>query len=446
MDQAKAIGNYSQNNNYGHNQQGFYQQRNQPQQNQQQSPSGGSNIQADLLLQFMMETRASIKTLETQMEQLSTQVANQAQGNSPSTSEAKGKEQCKAISLRSGKSYEGPSGKQPVEDGVQDQQAQTPAPKEKKATDSPAPPQQSPPISIDHHVKIPYPQRLRKTNLDKQFTKFLEVFKRLHINIPFAEALEQMPRYVKFMKEILSKKRKMEDYETVALTEECSAILQKKLPPKLKDPGSFNIPFSIGGSVETKALCDLGASINLMPLSVFKRLGLGKAKPTTVTLQLADRSLTHPRGIIEDVLVKVGKFIFPADFLILDMEEDSTIPIILGRPFLATGRALIDVQKGELKLRVQDEEVNFNVFAPTDIPTCCKIEVVKGSFVKTDKKKAKPKERLRTIQRRWKRLMCGSSEGELTLVQNSEINTIGGKFSSFSARALLNAKGGLDPF
>ncbi|KAM6569265.1 hypothetical protein CsatB_017250 [Cannabis sativa] len=183
-----------------------------------------------------------------------------------------------------------------------------------------------------------------------------------------------------------------------------------------------------------------------MPLSVFKRLGLGKAKPTTVTLQLADRSLTHPRGIIEDVLVKVGKFIFPADFLILDMEEDSTIPIILGRPFLATGRALIDVQKGELKLRVQDEEVDFNVFAPTDIPTCCKIEVVKGSFVKTDKKKAKPKERLRTIQRRWKRLMCGSSEGELTLVQNSEINTIGGKFSSFSARALLNAKGGLDPF
>ncbi|XP_060961868.1 uncharacterized protein LOC133032066 [Cannabis sativa] len=199
-----------------------------------------------------------------------------------------------------------------------------------------------------------------------------------------------MPRYVKFMKEILSKKRKMEDYETVALTEECSAILQKKLPPKLKDPGSFNIPCSIGGSVETKALCDLGASINLMPLSVFKRLGLGKAKPTTVTLQLADRSLTHPRGIIEDVLVKVGKFIFPADFLILDMEEDSTIPIILGRPFLATGRALIDVQKGELKLRVQDEEVNFNVFAPTDIPTCCKIEMVKPPAVDANNFEIKP--------------------------------------------------------
>ena len=94
---------------------------------------------------------------------------------------------------------------------------------------------------------------------------------------------------------------------------------------------------------------------------------------------------------------------------------------------------------------MQDEEVNFNVFAPTDIPTYWKIEMVKGSFVKADKKKAKPKERLRTIQRRWKRLMCGSSEGELTLVQNSGISNIGGQFSSFGTRTLLDARGGLDP-
>ena len=96
-------------------------------------------------------------------------------------------------------------------------------------------------VSFDHHIKIPYPQRIRKNNLDKQFSKFLEVFKKLHINIPFAEALEQMPSYVKFMKEILSKKRKLEDYEMVALTENCSAVLQKKLPPKLKDPESFSL-------------------------------------------------------------------------------------------------------------------------------------------------------------------------------------------------------------
>ena len=190
----------------------------------------------------------------------------------------------------------------------------------------------------------------------------MEVFKKLQINFPFADALEQMLTYVKFMKDILSKKRRLEEYETIALTEECSAIIQKKLPQKLKDPESFTIPCTIGNAVFEKALCDLGASINLMPLSIFRRLGLGEAKPTAVTLQLADQSLKHPRGIIEDVLVKVDKFIFPADFIVLDMEEDKEIPIILGRPFLATGRALIDMQKGELRLRVQDEEVRFNVF------------------------------------------------------------------------------------
>ncbi|XP_022863452.1 uncharacterized protein LOC111383569 [Olea europaea var. sylvestris] len=162
--------------------------------------------------------------------------------------------------------------------------------------------------------------------------------------LPFPQhALEQMPNYAKFMKEVMSNKRKLEEYETVKLTEECNAILQKKLPQKRKDQGSFTIPCTIGSSSFEKALCDLGASINLIPLSVFKKLGLGEVKPTTVTLQLADRSLTYPQGIIEDVLVNVDKFNFPADFVVLDMEEDQEIPLILGRPFLATGRALIDV-------------------------------------------------------------------------------------------------------
>ena len=159
------------------------------------------------------------------------------------------------------------------------------------------------------------------------------------------------------MKDILANKRKLSDYETVVLFEECSVILQRKLPPKLKDQGSFTILCSIGNSIFEKALCDLGASINLMSLSIFKKLSLGEANPTTITLQLADRSLTHPQGIIEDMLVKVDKFIFQGDFIVLDMEEDKEVPIILGRPFLATSRALIDVQKGELRLRGQDDEV-----------------------------------------------------------------------------------------
>ena len=114
---------------------------------------------------------------------------------------------------------------------------------------------------------------------------------------------------MKFMKKILANKKKLDEYETIALTEECSAILQKKLPPKLKDPGSFTIPFSIGNSVAGKSVCDLGASINLISLSMFKRLKLGEAKPTTISLQLADTSYQHPQGVIENVLVKVDKFI-----------------------------------------------------------------------------------------------------------------------------------------
>ena len=180
----------------------------------------------------------------------------------------------------------------------------------------------------------------------------MEVFKKLHINIPFVDALEQMHNYVKFMKDILSRKRRLLEFETVNLTEECSAILQRKLPQKLKDPDSFTIPYKIWNSIFERALCDLGACINLMPLSIFRRLGLGEARPTMVTLQLTYRSLKHPRGVIEDVLVKVDKFIFQTDFIVLEVEEDKEIPIILGRPFQTTSRVMIDVQKGELKLRV----------------------------------------------------------------------------------------------
>ncbi|XP_073020019.1 LOW QUALITY PROTEIN: uncharacterized protein [Primulina eburnea] len=133
-----------------------------------------------------------------------------------------------------------------------------------------------------------------------------------------------------------------------------------------------------GTSFFAKALCDLGASINLMPYSCFEKLGIGEVKPTTISLQLADRSIKFPRGVVEDVLVKVDKFIFPVDFVVLDMEEDREIPLILGRPFLATGKALIDVQKGELVLRLNDESVVFNVFQsikyPNDKSDCFRID------------------------------------------------------------------------
>ncbi|XP_070026059.1 uncharacterized protein [Nicotiana sylvestris] len=202
---------------------------------------------------------------------------------------------------------------------------------------------------------------MKREKLDNQFAKFLEILKQIHINIPFTDALLQMPSYAKFLKEILSSKRKLEEVSVVMLTEKCSAILQNKLSQKLGDPGSFTIPCTLGGVYFEKALCDSGASINLMPFSIFRRLDLGEMKDICVSLQFADQSTKKPKGIIENVLVRVDKFIFPVDFIVLEMKECPDEPIILGRPFLAIGRAIIDVHQGHLILRVDEERVIFDM-------------------------------------------------------------------------------------
>ena len=208
---------------------------------------------------------------------------------------------------------------------------------------------------------MPFPQRLQKLRREEQFSKFLDIFKKIEINIPFVEVISQMPIYAKFLKEILSKKRKIAEEGIVNLTATCSAIIEQKLPTKMKNPGSFTIPCSIEKYEFKKALCESGASKNLMPISVVQRLNLGELTSTAITLQMVDRSMAHPEGILEDVLFKVGKFIFLVDFVIMKIEEDTQIPLLLGRPFLATGATLIDAQKGELTLRVGNEAVHFNI-------------------------------------------------------------------------------------
>ena len=159
------------------------------------------------------------------------------------------------------------------------------------------------------------------------------MFRKLEINIPFAKALAQMPHYAKFMKEIISKKRIVDENGIVSLSANYSAIIQKNLPHKMQDPENFTIPCIIGNHEFGKALCDSGASINLMPFSVVKRFSLGELTPTTLSLEMEDRSMTQPEGILEDVLVKVGKFIYLVDFVVIDMEEDKQVPLLLGRRF-----------------------------------------------------------------------------------------------------------------
>ncbi|KAK8990225.1 hypothetical protein V6N11_008931 [Hibiscus sabdariffa] len=158
---------------------------------------------------------------------------------------------------------------------------------------------------------------------------------------------------------MVSRKNQIEEFETAAATETCLALMHNKVPTKKADPWSFTIECSIGHNYSAKTLCDPSASINLMPKFVFQKLGIGEAKPTTVMLKLADHSFVQLEGKIEDIVVRIDKFIFPADFLILDCEADENAPIILGRPFLSTSRATTDFEKDEVVFKVGNEQVKM---------------------------------------------------------------------------------------
>ena len=228
---------------------------------------------------------------------------------------------------------------------------------------------------------LPLPQRFRKPSWMINLLSLWICLKKLKIIILFADALAQKPNYVKFMKEIMSNKKNLEAYGIVNLSENCSAIIQRKLLGRLKDPSSFSLSLASLGSIHRKALCDIGASINLMSFSMAKKLNLGEITSIVLSLQMENRSMNLPKGIIEDVLIKVGKFIFPVDFMVLDMEEDEKVPIILRRPFLPTSRALTDVESGELTLRVGDDKVHFSIYKNNklqkkDNEVCMRIEAI----------------------------------------------------------------------
>nr|GEW46741.1 putative reverse transcriptase domain-containing protein [Tanacetum cinerariifolium] len=213
-------------------------------------------------------------------------------------------------------------------------------------------------------LNIPYPSRMLKQKQQEkdevQIQKFWQMFKQLHLNITLAEALVLMPKYQKMLKALLSNKEKLQELANTPLNENCSAVILKKLPEKLADPGKFLIPCGFS-ELKCKALADLGASINLMPLSIWKELGLLELIPTRMTLELANRAICTPAGIARDVFVPVGKFTFPADFVIVDYESDPIVPLILRRPFLRTARALIDVHGEEMILCDGDEILTLNM-------------------------------------------------------------------------------------
>ncbi|GJR78999.1 reverse transcriptase domain-containing protein [Tanacetum coccineum] len=211
---------------------------------------------------------------------------------------------------------------------------------------------------------IPYPSRMNQENQkekdDIKIHKFWQMFKQLHINIFLADALILIPKYQRMLKSLLSNKEKLIELANTPLNENCSAVILKKLPEKLGDPRKFLIPCGFS-ELKCKALADLGASINLMPLSVWKKLGLPELISTQMTLELANRDICTPKGIARDIFVSVGKFIFPTDFVIVDYESDPRVPLILGRPFLRIAHALIDVHEEEMILRDGNKRLILNM-------------------------------------------------------------------------------------
>ncbi|CAN6697905.1 unnamed protein product [Malus baccata var. baccata] len=229
----------------------------------------------------------------------------------------------------------------------------------------------------------PFPSRFAQTKKDEAEKDILETLRKVQVNIPLLDAIKQVPRYAKFLKELCTTRKRISTKEVVKVGENVSAILQRKVPPKCKDPGSFTIPCVIGNTRFKSAMLDLGASINVMPYSIYVSMNLGELKHDGVIIQLADRSNAYPKGVLEDVLVQVDHLVFPADFYVLEMDESDhapSLPILLGRPFMKTARTKIDVYSGTLSMEFDGEVVNFNlsdsIKYPSEDHSCFSIDII----------------------------------------------------------------------
>nr|GEY93677.1 reverse transcriptase domain-containing protein [Tanacetum cinerariifolium] len=270
-------------------------------------------------------------------------------GSLPSNIVANPRGDVKAITTQSDVAYEGPS-ILPTSSSLPNKIEREPEVTKDKPNPKPS---------------VPYPLRLNNQKLhekvNNQMLKFLKIFQRLHFDISFADALLYMLKFAFTFKSLLSNKEKLFELASTSLNENCLAVLLKKLPEKLGDPGKFLILCDFSKLEECLALADFGASINLMPLSVWKKLSLLELTPTCMTLELANQSVAYPVGVVEYVFMKVGKFYFRADFVLFDYDVDPRVPLILKRPFLRTTRAFIDVHGEQLTLRVNDEAITFKV-------------------------------------------------------------------------------------
>ncbi|CAN6573212.1 unnamed protein product [Malus baccata var. baccata] len=399
---------------------GFFPKTYGPPQNQAQSvPSAsGTSLDNDALLKILtklsngQEDQAKamqnqdkrVDHLEKQIRQIAEFVGKfRDSGQLPSSTIPNPKggfESAKAITLRSGKEVgAGPTSKTGHNEDeilqMEEEESRLPTakvvPPLPQAPSIPNLPNLSPKgknVSNSVHTNVfpsnvPFPSRFMQTKKEEAEKDILETFRKVQVNIPLLDAIKQVPRYAKFLKELCTTRKRMSTKEVVKVGENVSAILQRKLPPKCKDPGSFTIPCVIGNTRFESAMLDLGASINVMPYSIYASMNLGALKNDGVIIQLADRSNAYPKGVLEDVLVQVNHLVFPGDFYVLEMDESDhapALPILLGRPFMKTAQTKIDVYSGTLSMEFDGEVVNFNlsdsIKYPSEDHSCFSIDII----------------------------------------------------------------------
>ncbi|XP_051138981.1 uncharacterized protein LOC127256816 [Andrographis paniculata] len=359
-----------------------------------QAPTSNSNPSLEDLvksmatstLQFQQEIKSTVNKLQGQINQVSEEVKHlRERGKWPAQPEPNpanvsaiticsdtmiecssrpNPRNTSAITLRSGKELEGPP---PISKEQNEDKIEMKIEKEAELHENVLP-DSVPPTETK---SAPFPDRLKKPQKANKRKEMMEIFKKVELNIPLLEAINQIPKYAKFLKELCTTKRKLRGDEHIIAGENVSAVIKRKVPPKTGDPGMFSIPCKIGKTEITKAMLDLGAAINVMPRSIYDSLNLGPLKETGIIIQLADRTHAYPDGMIEDVLVQVNELIFPVDFYILDMHDahcSNPPPLLLGRPFMCTAGTKIDVKKGTLSLEFDGEEFHFTIFNPIKCP------------------------------------------------------------------------------
>nr|GEY50685.1 reverse transcriptase domain-containing protein [Tanacetum cinerariifolium] len=336
-------------------------------------------------------TQNQLQTVQNQLANLTDMMAkfmsantasSSGSGTLPGNTVTNPKEDLKGITTRSGVAYQGPTTPTPskvanqgiemTKDQVQTSNSQSKAPVQPTVTQSePETPVSEPVVALvsapmpNLKPSIPYPSRhdteRRRNHANEQIEKFYDIFKEMSFEISFTNALMLMPKFGSTLKALIRNKEKLSEMARTPMNKHCLTVILNKLPKKVGDSEKFLIPCEFPGIDECLALADLGASINLMPLSMWKGLSLPELTLTCMTLELADRMESKPVGISKDVKVKVGVFHFPADFVVVDFEPDLRVLLILERCFLKTSRALIDVHKGELTLTIGNEAITYNL-------------------------------------------------------------------------------------